>query len=60
VIIEFAIGFQSFQNYLANAYFWLLSGVVFGIHRALQDNVAVHESKPLAAEASQRLGVWRP
>jgi hypothetical protein len=60
VIIEFAIGFQSFQNYLANAYFWLLSGVVFGIHRALQDNVAVHESKPLDAEASQRLGLWRP
>lgn len=60
LIIEFAIGFQSFQNYFANAYFWLLSGVVFGIHRASQPDVPMHESNPLAAEANQRLGVQLP
>jgi hypothetical protein len=58
LFIEFVSGFQSFQNYLANAYFWLLSGIVFGIHRASQPDVAVRES-PLAADASQRLGVSR-
>jgi hypothetical protein len=27
----FVIGFQGFQNYVANAYFWLLSGVMFAV-----------------------------
>jgi hypothetical protein len=27
-------GLQGFQNYLANAYFWLLSGVIFALPRA--------------------------
>lgn len=35
----FFVGFQVFQNYLANAYFWLLSGVLFAL--------------PLAAEAQR-------
>jgi hypothetical protein len=60
VIIEFAIGFQSFQNYLANAYFWLLSGVVFGIHRMSQPGAPMHEPNPLAADHGQGLGGWRP
>lgn len=42
LLIEFVTGFQAFQNYLANAYFWLLSGVVFGIHRASQPDGAGH------------------
>jgi hypothetical protein len=58
VFIEFVTGFQTFQNYLANAYFWLLSGVVFGLHRESQPEVAVGESA-LAADASHRLGVSR-
>lgn len=33
LFLQFAIGLQSFQNYLANAYFWLLSGVVLSLPR---------------------------
>ncbi|HEV2033403.1 MAG TPA: hypothetical protein VGU71_04280 [Candidatus Dormibacteraeota bacterium] len=43
LFIQFVLGFQAYQNYLANAYFWLLSGVVFGIHPALQFGGAVHK-----------------
>ena len=31
LFVGFVGGFQSFQNYYANAYFWLLSGVVFAL-----------------------------
>ncbi|MHB8589529.1 MAG: hypothetical protein ACYDA0_11855 [Candidatus Dormibacteraceae bacterium] len=31
LFLGFVAGFQVFQNYLANAYFWLLSGMVFGL-----------------------------
>ncbi len=33
----FAGGLQEFQNYLANAYFWLLSGLIFALPLAASD-----------------------
>ena len=31
LFVLFFTGYQSFQNYLSNAYFWLLSGIIFGV-----------------------------
>ena len=31
LFLGFVAGFQEFQNYLGNAYFWLISGIVFGL-----------------------------
>ena len=31
LFLGFVPGFQSFQNYYANAYLWILSGVVFAL-----------------------------
>lgn len=45
LVIGFFGGLQGFQNYLANAYFWLLSGVVFGIGAS-----TVHDTVGRAAE----------
>jgi hypothetical protein len=33
----FFAGLQGFQNYLANAYFWLLSGMIFALPRAAEE-----------------------
>jgi hypothetical protein len=33
LFIGFFAGLQGFQNYFANTYFWLLSGVIFGLPR---------------------------
>jgi hypothetical protein len=30
LFIGFVAGYQIFQNYIANAYFWLFSGLLFG------------------------------
>lgn len=40
LFLQLAIGLQAFQNYLANAYFWLLSGMVLALPRV----AGVHES----------------
>jgi hypothetical protein len=44
LVLEFAAGMAYFQNYVTNAFFWLLSGVVMGLpqivhheHEALED-----------------------
>jgi hypothetical protein len=36
LFISFVQGFQAFQNYYANAYFWLLSGLVFAIPESVR------------------------
>jgi hypothetical protein len=30
LFVAFFLGYQTFQNYIANAYFWLFSGLIFG------------------------------
>ena len=37
LFIGFAGGLQAFQNYIANAYFWLLSGLMFALPLAVND-----------------------
>jgi hypothetical protein len=44
----FVGGLQGFQNYVANAYFWLLSGFVFALPVAARD-VDPRQSTPVAA-----------
>jgi hypothetical protein len=34
LFVAFIAGFQGFQNYSGNFYFWLLSGVVFALPTA--------------------------
>jgi glycosyltransferase involved in cell wall biosynthesis len=57
LFLGFVAGFQEFQNYVANAYFWLLSGLVFGMA-----GKRVVEADQTKVEVQGWLGPedWRP
>jgi hypothetical protein len=40
LFVFFFSGFQVFQNYVSNAYFWLLSGVLFALTATADDPTA--------------------
>lgn len=44
LVVWFFVGMQQFQNYLANAYFWLLSGVLLGLPAATGDEAVRADS----------------
>jgi hypothetical protein len=49
LFIGFIVGYQIFQNYVANAYFWLLSGLLFGA-------AALAKGKPPSGQENPGLG----
>jgi len=52
---EFYAGVAFFQNYVSNAYFWLFSGMVFGMPIAVRSRTSIYSSSqtaPTAAVAS--------
>jgi hypothetical protein len=49
LFIGFIVGYQIFQNYVANAYFWLLSGLLFGA-------AALAKEKPPSGQENPGLG----
>ena len=49
LFIGFVVGYQVFQNYIANAYFWLLSGLLFGA-------AALAKEKPPSGQEDPALG----
>ena len=48
----FAIGFQGFQNYIANAYFWLLSGMMFAVPFAAAADPHGTRDRPAPADVA--------
>ena len=52
LVIGFLGGLQGYQNYIPNAYFWLLSGVIFGLPRLSETN---EEIEPPISEMTSRV-----
>ncbi len=50
--IQFIGGKQAFQNYVSNAYFWLLSGIVFGLPQLLKTAAEDESDAEYALSAS--------
>jgi hypothetical protein len=57
LFLRFFTGLQAFQDYIANAYFWLLSGVIFALPEAARHR---QEDGPAAALASGSLAPSPP
>jgi hypothetical protein len=49
LFIGFVVGYQVFQNYIANAYFWLFSGLLFGAATVAGENAINGAEEPLLA-----------
>jgi hypothetical protein len=52
LFIHFVAGYQVFQNYIGNAYFWLFSGMLFG---AAQNRPGASKEKPVRPVADARI-----
>ena len=53
LFVYFFTGFQYFQNFYGNAYFWLISGIVFASPYAARRSPYVHEVEARAKEAER-------
>jgi hypothetical protein len=49
LFIGFVVGYQVFQNYIANAYFWLFSGLLFGAAAKAGEKTAERTEEPRLA-----------
>lgn len=46
LFVNFALGVQTFQDYIPNGYFWLFSGILFGLARPADVAVAAQPPSP--------------